>query len=125
VTMPLGTLASLLGVLVAGTVTFSAMGLAIGFLCGPNSAAPITNLIYLPLGFLSGLWLPIAFLPKAVQEFALWLPPYHFGQLALKVIGASRGEPVMLHVGAMVVATILFSTIAYVGYRRDEGKLYG
>jgi ABC-2 type transport system permease protein len=125
VTMPLGTLGALLGVLVSGSVTFAAMGLAIGFLAGPNSAAPITNLIYLPLGFLSGLWIPIRFLPDAVQQLALWLPPYHFGQLGLKVIGASRGESVAFHVGAMVIATILFATIAYAGYRRDEGKLYG
>jgi ABC-2 type transport system permease protein len=65
------------------------------------------------------------FLPQRLQEIALWLPPYHFSQLALRVIGASRGEPVSLHVGALVVATILFLTIAWIGYRRDEGKLYG
>jgi ABC-2 type transport system permease protein len=125
VVLPFGTAAALLGVLVAGSVTFCALGLALGFLAGPNSAAPIVNLIYLPMGFLSGLWIPIAFLPKGVQEAALWLPPYHFSQLALKVIGASNGESVMFHVGAMAVATVLFAAIAYLGYRRDEGKTYG
>jgi len=125
VTLPLATAVKLFGILIAGAIPFCAFGLAIGFLAGPNSATPIVNLIYLPLGFLSGLWLPIMFLPRAVQELALWLPPYHFSQLALKTIGASRGEAVSLHVGALVVATLLFSTIAYVGYRRDEGKMYG
>jgi ABC-2 type transport system permease protein len=125
VKMPLATAAALLGVLVAGSVTFCAFGLALGFLCGPNSAAPIMNVIYLPMGFLSGLWIPIAFLPRGVQDVALWLPPYHFSQLALKIIGASSNEPVMLHVGYMIVATLFFSAIAYIGYRRDEGKTYG
>lgn len=125
VRMPLGTALSMLGVLVAGSITFCAMGLALGFLCGPNSAAPVMNLVYLPMGFLSGLWIPIAFLPRGVQDIALWLPPYHFSQLALKVIGASRGESALLHVGMMTAATALFSTIAYIGYRRDEGKTYG
>jgi ABC-2 type transport system permease protein len=125
VEIPLAKLLALFGVLVAGSITFCALGLAIGFLAGPNSAAPVVNLIYLPLGFLSGLWVPIMFLPQRLQEIALWLPPYHFSQLALRVIGASRGEPVSLHVGALVVATILFLTIAWIGYRRDEGKLYG
>ncbi len=125
VQMPVVTMLLMLGVLVAGSVTFCALGLAFGFLAGPNSAAPIVNLVYLPMGFLSGLWIPIAFLPQTIQEVALWLPPYHFAQLALKVIGASRGESTLLHVGMMVVSTLLFATIAYIGYRRDEGKTYG
>lgn len=125
VTMPIATAATLLAVLVAGSVTFCALGLALGFIAGPNSAAPVVNLIYLPMGFLSGLWIPIAFLPKGVQETALWLPAYHFSQLALKVIGASRGDSAAFHIGAMAVATVLFAVIACIGYRRDEGKTYG
>lgn len=116
---------TLLAVLVGGSVTFCALGLALGFFCGPNSAAPIVNLIYLPLAFLSGLWVPITFLPKTVQSIAVWLPPYHFSQLALRVLGGSRGESVLVHIGALVVAAILFCAIAYLGYRRDEGKTYG
>lgn len=125
VQLPWTTMLSLFGVLVAGSITFCAFGLALGFFAGPNSAPPIVNLVYLPMGFLSGLWIPIAFLPESIQSLAMWLPPYHFSQLALRVLGASRGEPLSLHVGAMIVATILFSTIAYAGYRRDEGKMYG
>lgn len=125
VTAPVSTLAMLFGVLVGGSVTFCAFGLAVGFFAGPNSAAPVVNLLYLPMGFLSGLWVPILFLPQGIQELALWLPPYHYSQLALRVIGASRGEPVLLHAGAMVVATLLFLTLAWAGYRRDEGKTYG
>ena len=117
--------ATLFAVLVGGSVTFCALGLALGFFMGPNSAAPLANLIYLPLAFLSGLWVPIHVLPRTIQDLAIWLPPYHFSQLALKVFGGSRGEPVTLHVGAMVVAALLFATIAWAGYRRDEGKTYG
>jgi ABC-2 type transport system permease protein len=125
VTLPFTTMLSLFAILVGGSITFAAFGLAIGFFAGPNSAAPIVNLIYLPLAFLSGLWVPIIFLPQKVQDLALWLPPYHFSQLALGTIGASRGQSVTLHVSAMVIATIFFTVIAYIGYRRDEGKLYG
>jgi ABC-2 type transport system permease protein len=116
---------TLLVVLVTGSITFCALGLALGFLAGPNSAAPIVNLIYLPMAFLSGLWVPILFLPKPVQALALWLPPYHFSQLALRVTGGSRGESVWGHVGAMAAAAVVFGAIAYLGYRRDEGKMYG
>ena len=115
----------LLGVLVAGSVTFCALGLALGFMAGPNSAAPIVNLLYLPMAFLSGLWVPIMFLPKPVQTIAFWLPPYHFSQLALRVTGGSRGESIFMHIGAMAAFAIVFGAIAYLGYRRDEGKTYG
>ena len=116
---------TLLFVHVTGSITFCALGLALGFLAGPNSAAPIVNLIYLPMAFLSGLWIPVMFLPKPVQTLALWLPPYHFSQLALRVTGGSRGESVLGHIGAMAAAAVVFGAIAYLGYRRDEGKTYG
>lgn len=116
---------TLLAVLVAGSITFCALGLALGFLAGPNSAAPIVNLIYLPMGFLSGLWIPIVFLPKPVQTLAHWLPAYHLAQLALRVTGGSSGEPVLGHIGALAAGAAVFGAIAYLGYRRDEGKTYG
>ncbi|HYI09036.1 MAG TPA: ABC transporter permease [Thermoanaerobaculia bacterium] len=122
-TLPMA--AQMLGILVAGSVTFCALGLALGFIVGPNSAAPIVNLVYLPMAVLSGLWVPIQALPRGLQDFALWLPPYHLSQLALGVIGASRGESPALHAGALVVGALLFSTLAYAGFRRDEGKMYG
>ncbi|HVG24965.1 MAG TPA: ABC transporter permease [Thermoanaerobaculia bacterium] len=115
---------AMFGVLVAGSITFCMLGLAIGFLAGPNSATPIVNLIYLPMGFLAGLWVPIVFLPKSLQQVAAWMPAYHFSQLALSTVGASRGSTLQ-HIAAMLAATALFALVAWIGYRRDEGKLYG
>ncbi len=47
VQMTPGTAAALFAVLVLGSVTFSAFGLAIGYAAGPNSAAPIVTQIAL------------------------------------------------------------------------------
>ncbi|HEX6086800.1 MAG TPA: ABC transporter permease [Thermoanaerobaculia bacterium] len=124
-TITIAQMLAMFGVLVLGSITFCMLGLAVGFLAGPNSATPIVNLIYLPMGFLAGLWIPVMFLPKTLQGVALWLPPYHFAQLALSTIGASQGKPVVLHVAVLAAATLLFGFIAWIGYRRDEGKLYG
>jgi ABC-2 type transport system permease protein len=114
----------LFATLIAGSITFCALGLAVGFIAGPSAAAPIVNIIYLPMGFLSGLWIPIQFLPQSVQNLAQFLPPYHYSQLALKVIGASRGGSVAYHLGAMALAAALFSAIAYAGYRRDTAQVH-
>ncbi|HUR79594.1 MAG TPA: ABC transporter permease [Thermoanaerobaculia bacterium] len=116
---------TMFGVLVLGSITFCMLGLAIGFWAGPNSATPIVNLIYLPMGFLAGLWIPIVFLPQSVQNVAQWLPAYHFSQLALRTIGASRGDTLAYNIVAMLAATLFFAVVAWIGYRRDEGKLYG
>jgi len=96
VRMPVLDLAKLLGTLVAGSLPFSAMGLALGYFAGPTSAPAMINLFYLPMSFCSGLWVPFMFLPKAVRMIALVLPPYHLSQLALGVVGAGgdgRGPP--------------------------------
>jgi ABC-2 type transport system permease protein len=116
---------ALFAMLVSGAVTFSALGLAIGYYAGPNSAAPIVNLIYLPMSILSGLWVPIWALPRVLQRIAFFMPAFHFSQLALKTIGGGRGLPAPLHVAAMLVATALALLVAYAGYRRDEGKMFG
>lgn len=114
----------LFAIFVSGALPFCALGLAIGYFAGPNSAPAIVNLIYLPLSFASGLWIPIQFLPRFLQKLAPFLPPYHLAQMALKTIGATRGT-LLPNAVALASFTVLFLAIAAAGYRRDEGKLYG
>lgn len=116
---------ALAGVLIAGALPFCAMGLALGYLAGPNSAVPVVNLIYLPMGFLCGLWIPIVLLPGAVQKIAHLLPAYHYAQLALKTIGHDVGEPVWTHVAYLAAFTVLCLILARIGFRRDEDRTYG
>src|ERR1700756_1317675 len=54
VRMPILQFARLMGTLVAGSLPFSAMGLALGYFSGPNSAPAAINLIYLPMSFCRG-----------------------------------------------------------------------
>ena len=111
--------------LVAGALPFSAMGLAFGYLVGPNSAPAVLNLAWLPMAFASGLWIPISQLPAVVQSIAVVLPPYHFVQLALGTIGASEGGSPGVHAAALVAFTALFLFVARWGFTRDEGRTYG
>src|SRR5579862_724906 len=61
VRMPVANFARVLGTLAFGSLPFSAMGLALGYFTGPNSAPATINLIYLPMSFCSGLWVPFQF----------------------------------------------------------------
>ena len=125
VKMPLVMFAKLLGTLVLGSLPFSAMGLAVGYFAGPNSAPPTINLIYLPMSFCSGLWVPFMFLPKVVRQIALVLPPYHLSQLALGVVGAGTHESVTAHWEVLAAFTMICLGIARIGFQRDQEKMYG
>jgi ABC-2 type transport system permease protein len=125
VRMPAPTWLALAGVLVAGALPFSAFGLALGYLAGPNSAPAVVNLLYLPLSFASGLWIPVEALPRFMKAAAVWLPPYHYAQLALGTIGASRGGPVWSHVAVLGGFTMVSVALALIAWRRDDGRTFG
>ena len=61
--------------LLAGSVPFIALGFAIGYLCGPNVAPAVANLVYLPLSFASGLFMPLSQLPGFVRASRPTCPP--------------------------------------------------
>jgi ABC-2 type transport system permease protein len=125
VRMPLLDATKLVAILVAGSLPFCAMGLAVGYFVGPNSAVATINLIYLPLSFCSGLWVPIMFLPKLMQQIAHFLPPYHVAQLALGVVGAGQHESNWTHWEALIGFSLICLSVARLGFQRDEGKMYG
>ncbi len=125
VRMPISDFAKLLGTLVTGSLPFSAMGLALGYFTGPNSAPAMINLIYLPMSFCSGLWVPFMFLPKVVRQIALVLPPYHLSQLALGILGAGRHESTATHWEVLLAFTMICLGVARIGFQRDQDKLYG
>ncbi len=125
VRMPVASFAQLLGTMVAGSLPFSAMGLALGYFAGPNSAPPMINLIYLPMSFCSGLWVPLMFLPKVLQQVAHVLPPYHLSQLALGLVGAGTHESVASHWEVLIAFTMICFGVARIGFQRDQEKMYG
>ncbi|HZQ68718.1 MAG TPA: ABC transporter permease [Terriglobales bacterium] len=115
----------LISVLVAGSLPFCAMGLALGYFIGPNSAPATINMIYLPISFCSGLWVPIMFLPRLMRQAAHLLPPYHLAQVALRIVGGGDETPGWQHWQFLIAFTLVCLGIAYYGFRRDEGKMYG
>jgi ABC-2 type transport system permease protein len=106
--------------LVAGSFPFCAIGLAIGCLAPPTSAPMIVNAVFLPLSFCSGLWLPLQILPRIFQQAAPLLPPYHLGQLALRIAGAPSVGSTWQHVSALGAFTVVFLLLARRGFTRED-----
>lgn len=97
---------------VAGVLPFAALGLYIGSLVGGQGAPAVVNLLYLPMAFLSGLWLPLKLLPAWIAKLAPLWPSYHHSQIALKVIGMDAGGSLALHLGVLAGITVLFFALA-------------
>ncbi|MCU1233199.1 MAG: type transporter [Candidatus Solibacter sp.] len=111
--------------LVAGAVPFCALGLIIGNLAGPNSAPATVNMIYMPLAFCGGLWLPFDFLPKAIQQIAPLLPSYHLAQIALAIQNAPVHGTIAGHAEALAAFACLFLGLAFLAQSHEREKMYG
>jgi ABC-2 type transport system permease protein len=111
--------------LVAGAIPFCALGLIIGNLAGPNSAPATVNMIYLPLAFCGGLWLPFEFLPKTVQQIAPLLPSYHLAQIALAIQDAPVHGTIAGHFEALGAFACLFLGLAWLAQSHEREKMYG
>lgn len=107
------------------SIPFVGLGFALGYLAGPNSAPAVTNLIYLPTAFASGLFFPLNLLPQFLQNIAPYLPLYRGAQLVWDSVGApTEGGSIAndwLYMGAY---TIAFFALALWAYRRDQGRKF-
>ncbi len=124
VALPLATWVKLAAWLTAGGLPFAAFGMALGYLCGPNSAPAVINLIYLPMSFASGLWLPYEVLPGFFKALAPWLPAYHLAQQGLGILGADTHAPLAQSVVYLLTFTAISLAIGVAAYRGDQ-KIWG
>jgi ABC-2 type transport system permease protein len=107
-----------------GSIPFIALGFAIGYLSGPNSAVAVINLIYLPTAFASGLFFPKQLLPSFIQSIAPYLPLHFYGQLGWDAIGAPTDESVTTDWIYLGVYGVLFFALALWAYRREESRKF-
>lgn len=100
-----------------GVLPFCALGMFVGTLIKGQGAPGLLNLVYLPMAFLSGLWLPLTMLPQALQKIAPIWPSYHLNQLTLAAGGLNNGA-LLPHVLALMGYTVIFLLLAVRQLRR-------
>jgi len=110
----------MLGLTVVGSVSFASMGLLLALVVPANAAPGIVNLIYLPMSFLSGLWMPIRFMPHWLQGVAPILPTYHLSQLMLNVFGYADSVSRLTHWNALIGFSLLMLGLAWLIFHRRE-----
>lgn len=123
VDLPAATWLGLTWRLLLGSLPFVGLGFTIGFMANARAAPGVINLIYLPMAFASGLFVPLGQLPALVQRIAPFLPTYRYAQLAWSAVGAAA-EPTgttLLWLAAWALA--LFSLSAW-AYNRVEAEKF-
>jgi len=108
--------------LIIGTLPFCALGLAVGLRVGGQASAAIINVIYLPMSFLSGLWVPLQFFPHWLQKLAGIFPAYHLGQIALGIVGQGSSGHFLTHFIYLIVFTAVCLWFAQRGWRRIQDR---
>jgi ABC-2 type transport system permease protein len=98
------------------------MGLLVALLVPANAAPGVINLIYLPMSFASGFWMPISSLPHWLRVLAPALPTYHLAQLALNIFGFAQPGRMLPHWEALTGFTLLMLGAAWIIFARSEAK---
>jgi ABC-2 type transport system permease protein len=96
---------------VLGVVPFCGLGLMVGTLVKGQAAPAILNLIYVPMSFLAGIWVPLSVLPHFLAQFAPVWPAYHLTKLAQTVVGNGSAD-LLPHVLDLVGMSALFFAVA-------------
>jgi ABC-2 type transport system permease protein len=100
-----------------GVLPFCALGMFVGTLLKGQGAPGLLNLVYLPMAFLSGLWLPLSMLPRVLQQVAPIWPSYHLNQLTQAAVGLNDG-PLLGHVLVLIGFAAVFLLMAARRLRR-------
>ncbi|MFT4257684.1 MAG: ABC transporter permease [Pseudoxanthomonas sp.] len=102
---------------VFGVLPFCALGMWLGTLVKGQGAPGTINLVYLPMAFLSGLWLPLSMLPKALAQIAPAWPSWHLNALMQTAAGTTKGN-VPMHLLVLAAFTAVFLLLAARRLRR-------
>jgi ABC-2 type transport system permease protein len=103
---------SMLLVDVLGVLPFCAIGLYVGSLASGQGAPAVINMIYLPMAFLAGLWMPLSMLPAFIAKAAPLWPAHHLAQIALSVAGSNSDGRTGLHVAVLAAYAVAFGLAA-------------
>lgn len=95
------------------TIPATMMGIALGSVASARAAVPIANLIFLPLAYLGGLWVPPMFMPAPIAAISEWTPTRAMGELGWAAINGEAWEPqqifILLGWSLLAAAVILVS----------------
>ena len=119
-TLPLGTWLALPALLLLGTVPFAVLGVLLGYLFNSDTVYVGTQLVYVGLALLGGLWFPLETAPRLVRAVGETLPSHQLAELSKRAVAGQGPTPGL--VAALALYTAGFAALAAWRYRRDEAR---
>jgi ABC-2 type transport system permease protein len=104
-------------ILVVGMLCFAAWGITLGGLAKPDSVQAFSTLVFLFLGFLGGVFVPLQQFPSSLRNFALVLPSSRMVDGLQQVMTYGHGFTPQVRDDLVVIAIWLFVALAW-GRRR-------
>ncbi|MFN9744551.1 MAG: ABC transporter permease [Betaproteobacteria bacterium] len=99
-------------------VPMGLLGLTVGLSFGGSAAMGVTNLLFLALAVLGGLWIPVFLFPGWMQALSQAMPTYHVAELALAASGRAIAGSALGHGAAVLGFTLAFATAVALAWRR-------
>jgi ABC-2 type transport system permease protein len=119
-----GTWVATTALLLVGSLPIMGLGLALGYSTGSSAASALANLIYLPMSFISGLFIPLQDLPPLMQAIGRLTPTYHYAQLAAYLPLGAAQEPPATAVAWLIGWGIVLFGLAGRAYARDRRRKF-
>jgi ABC-2 type transport system permease protein len=119
VQLGLGQLLQLFCIDVLGALPFCAIGMYLGWVLSGQGAPAVINFVFLPMAFLSGIFIPLQVFPAFIQALGPVFPSYHLAQMASHIAGQPSVGTMATHVAVLVGTTLLFFVLAV---RRMQGS---
>jgi ABC-2 type transport system permease protein len=123
VRFPVQTAFQIIGLLLVGALPLIGLGMTIGYSSGPNAAPAVANLIYLPMAFASGMFVPVDQLPDFIRSIAHYLPTYHYAQLAYAPVHHADEALGWALTWSAGWSLVLFG-LAIRAYQRDQSRKF-
>lgn len=95
--------------ILAGSTPFLALGTLVGFMKRVDTASGVSNVLYMGLAVAGGMWMPLDIMPKLMQRIGHWLPSYHFGDGAWRIVAGNHPQwsSLLILLGYLAVFMIL------------------
>ncbi|WP_282937787.1 ABC transporter permease [Paenibacillus sp. RC67] len=101
-----------------GVLPFLALGTLIGTIRSVEIVQVVSQVLFMGMSALGGLWMPIQTMPSVMQHIAQWLPSYRYGQGAWNIIAGSAVD----WTGIVVLAAyvVVFMILSSYMIKRQE-----
>lgn len=102
------------------SLPFAFLGACIGYAVSGKSIVPIANMVYLPLSFAGGLWMPPEMLSETVQKVSKYLPSRFYAEIIWSTLSGKTIQDRYIY--GLILYGVLFFILSILFFRRTQAQ---